>query len=74
MTTKTKTVLLRAARSLGAVAAAFTLKEVASPDILNIVGSHNSWIITVAVVPGLLAAEKWLRYGSDPGETTTPSA
>jgi hypothetical protein len=68
MTAKTKTVLLRFARTLGALGVAALITWVSSPDVLSIVPSGYQWVVLAVVTPALVAAEKWLRYGADPGE------
>lgn len=61
LSNKTKGVLIRGAKGLAAVGVAFLAKYVASPDVLNLVGASNAWVVTVVAVPGLLALEKWLN-------------
>lgn len=68
MTEKTKTVVLRFVRGTAALVVAALAAWVVSPDVLDIVPDAYDWIVVGVVAPGLLAIDKALRYGSDPGE------
>lgn len=68
MTAKTKVVLLRLARSAAAAGVGVLAGFVAGPDIAGIVGEGNMWIVTGVVTPALIALDKFVRYGNDPGE------
>jgi len=65
MTNKTKTVLLRFVRGVAAVAIAAAATWVVSPEVLDIVPTQYQWLVFTFLAPGLLALNKWLRYGSD---------
>lgn len=65
---KVVTVLKRSARALGAVLVGFLVAWLAGPDVTELVGSDTQALVVAVVTPLLLAADKWLRYGSDPGE------
>lgn len=69
MTDKTKTVLLRFARSLAAIAIAAAATWVVSPDVLDLVPASYQWVVFVVLAPGLQALNKWLRYGEDTDDT-----
>jgi len=69
MTNKTKTVLLRFARVTTATAVASIAGFIAGPDVLSWVPGGYQFLVTGALVPALVAFEKRLRYGSDPGES-----
>lgn len=73
MTNKTKTVLLRFARTLAAIGVGALATWVVSPDVLSIVPAQYDWIVFSVVSPGLVALDKWLRFGSDAGESKTPT-
>lgn len=68
MTNKTKTVLLRFARSLAALVIAGVATWVVSPEVLGIVPDDYEWVVFLLLAPALQAANKWLRYGDAPGE------
>lgn len=73
MTNNTKLVLKRFAKGLAAAVLAVLATWVASPDVLNLVPTSYQWIITAAVVPGLLAIEKYLGVKSAEKAGKTPS-
>lgn len=73
MTSKTKSVLIRALKGLAATAIAGVATWVASPDVLNIIPTSYQWIITVVGVPGLLSLEKYLGYKPAPVPTPAPA-
>lgn len=69
MTSKRKTVLLRAVRSAAAVSISGFIAWLAGPDVADLIGSTSNAVLLAAVLtPILTAAEKALRYGNDPGE------
>lgn len=72
MTKKTKTVLLRFARATAALVVGAVAGFIVGPEALEIVPDPYDTLVTMTVAPALLAAEKWLRFGRDPGEGDTP--
>lgn len=68
MTSKTKTVLLRLARTAAISGVGVLAGFAAGPDVAGIVGDGNMWLVTGFVIPALAALDKFVRYGSDPGE------
>ncbi len=68
MSKKTKTVLLRVLRALGATVIASVAAFLAGPDVAEIVPGGYQFLVTGITVPLLLGLEKYLRYGGDPGE------
>lgn len=68
MSLKFKTVLLRFVRGVGGVAVAFSASYVVSEDVLGLVPDQYDWLFIGVLAPALIALEKYLRYGSDPGE------
>lgn len=77
---KQKTILTRFARTLGAVVIAALIAHL--PILVGIftISATYQLLIVGLVSPLLVSADKWLRYGSDPGEAspevpvTTPPA
>jgi len=68
MTSKIQTVVLRGARAAAAVAVASVAAYVTGPEVTALIPGGYQFLVVGAAVPALLALEKWLRYGSDPGE------
>ena len=69
MTHKNRTVLLRFARTMGATVLGLLAAWISGPNGLSLVKDPVMQSFIVAVVaPTLVAANKALRYGSDPGE------
>jgi hypothetical protein len=69
MSHKNKTVLLRWARGLGATLLANVLVVVTNPAAMNYATNHWQEFLTVnLLIPTITAVEKFLRYGSEPGE------
>ena len=65
MTYKRKVIILRFARSLGAMAVAALAAWVAGPDAAELVGEQVQALIVAFGVPALVSLDKILRYGSD---------
>jgi len=65
---KVKTILFRAVRSAAAVAVAGIIGWLAGPDFAELVGTEYAVLVAAVLTPLLLALDKWIRYGSDPGE------
>ena len=65
MSSKNKTILMRFARSLGAIVIAATTAFIAGPEGADLVGDQAQTIIVAVGTPLLVAADKWLRYGGD---------
>ena len=74
LTTKWKTVILRGIRSAAAVAVASLAAYVTGPEVTALIPAGYQFLVVGAVVPSLLALEKWLRYGGDPGESSGASS
>ena len=73
MSPRLKTVLLRLSRVATASAIGAASSYILSPAVLDYIPTQFSTLL-VATLPALVvAAEKWLRYGSDPGEVKIPS-
>lgn len=71
---KNRTVIARFLRSLGAVVTSFAAAWVVGPDVMGVVDNPLIQSFLVAVVaPTLLAANKYLRFGDDPGEVDEPA-
>lgn len=70
MSHKKKTVLLRFARTMGATMLGLLAAWLSGPDGLSLVKDPvaQSFIVAV-IVPTLVAANKAIRYGSEPGES-----
>lgn len=69
MNPKKRTIILRALRTAGATAIAGLIGWLAGPDVAELVGTEQAVLLAAVLTPLLAAAEKYLRYGSDPGET-----
>jgi len=69
MSKKTKTILFRFGRALGATLVAALAAFLVGPEAAGLVPSGLQFVITTFLVPVLLAGEKALRYGGDPGES-----
>jgi hypothetical protein len=61
LSAKVKVAIVRGLKGLAAVGLAFLAKYIASPDVLNLVGSGNSWIVTALAIPAILAVEKYFN-------------
>lgn len=68
-TTKKKTVILRALRTASAVAVAGFVGWLSGPDVTELLGAQNAVLLAAVATPLLVALEKALRYGKDPGES-----
>ena len=68
LTLKRKTILLRLLRTAGAAVVAWALNWLASGGLVDFIPAGNAALVVVVLTPILTALEKYLRYGSDPGE------
>lgn len=68
MTPKRKTILIRFLRAAGAVLIAAIVGFVTGPDFVELLPAPWNGIAASVLVPALLAADKFRRYGNDPGE------
>ncbi len=68
LSAKWVTIAKRFARTLGAVVVAALIVKV--PDFVGLfnLSASYSLIVVGTITPLLTSADKWLRYGSDPGE------
>lgn len=62
MTNKTKLTLKRLVKGAGAVLVAYVAGKLTGPDVLDLVPDPYDVLVTGALVPLLLALEKYLRY------------
>lgn len=60
-----KVILLRAARSLGAVLVGSAAAWVVGPEALALIPAGYQFLVVGALAPALLALEKYIRDGGD---------
>ena len=65
---KMKVILMRALRTGIAIAISGVIAWLAGPEVADLVGTERAVLLAAVLTPMLVATEKWLRYGSDPGE------
>lgn len=69
MSDKQKTVLMRFVRTTVATLAGVLAGWLAGPEAAELVDNDQAqMVITMVVIPGLVALDKMWRYGNDPGE------